>query len=399
MSCLAYVDPWIAEPGATVGVKVSSDAAHYYSQLLRMGPGVSDERGPKVQHTPVYSPTNGQHRGTSKKTTVGSRIYLPAWSKVISRATLVRYDFWVSSTSHRTTSSRLETIFSDLTPDVDCGLACTIDQRGRVNILVGTTTGASVVATNSFLDSDTWYHGQISVDYSSGSVEVYFTAEVSALDPGNRSTSFAIRVKPGHVLSIGGSSEVCLADQQPVLLHFNGKLDGFSVADLQTDITLLDLDFGFSRIAQPLQDLSASRLAVKTVNEPQRGLPGRTWAPEDLSPKENPISFTAARFCDDDLDDACWDSDFVMEIPHHLSSGAYAFRIDGENGSVAYAVFFVRPTRPTARKICVIMPTFTYLGECSSSWLEASTDIVDKRTPTNDCTMSHEPPISSCHPR
>jgi N,N-dimethylformamidase len=106
-------------------------------------------------------------------------------------------------------------------------------------------------------------------------------------------------------------------------------------------------------------------LHAEVVNLPTRGVMGSGWTGAEHCWRHAPEDYAAVHFHSDDLDDVQWDTDFSFEVPEDLRSGVYAMRLQGEHSGHKDTIpFFVPPPLgkpPLAGRLCVVIPTFTYV--------------------------------------
>ena len=89
---------------------------------------------------------------------------------------------------------------------------------------------------------------------------------------------------------------------------------------------------------------------------------GYNWNGDEVDFRRGASQYGAIHFHDDDLEDASWESDFILELDQQLCSGIYAIRLRGD-GAEDHIPFLVRPAEGTApAPIAVLAPTMTYLA-------------------------------------
>ena len=119
-------------------------------------------------------------------------------------------------------------------------------------------------------------------------------------------------------------------------------------------------DFSRDTSSDTIFDIGPNRLHGVIVNQPTRAMRGHNWTGEYSDWRQAPDQYGAIHFHDDDLVDACWESDFAYTIPDGLRSGVYAVRLDS-GGFDYWMPFFVRPPRGTATsKVAFLASTATY---------------------------------------
>ena len=74
-------------------------------------------------------------------------------------------------------------------------------------------------------------------------------------------------------------------------------------------------DFSLEQSSRTVRDRSTNGLHGRTVNLPTRVVTGRRWDGSSISFDDRPDLYAAIHFHDDDLDDAGWATDFVVDVP------------------------------------------------------------------------------------
>jgi N,N-dimethylformamidase len=98
------------------------------------------------------------------------------------------------------------------------------------------------------------------------------------------------------------------------------------------------------------------------VNRPDRAMTGHRWDGSVMDFRHAPEQYGAIHFHDDDLEDAGWKTDLVLDVPLDTPSGVYALRLRAE-GTEDHVPFVVRPPRDCATaRVALILPTFSYMA-------------------------------------
>lgn len=155
--------------------------------------------------------------------------------------------------------------------------------------------------------------------------------------------------------------------RQEVVDFFNGRIDGLTLKSLgQHSSTLAKYDFSVDISSDHIVDISGRGHDGVLINAPTRAVKGHDWDGSECDWTRAKSGYGAIHFHDDDLDDAGWDTDFVLTIPSTARSGAYAVAVEAANGrDTDLVTFFVRPTSWTSdnsNKVCLVFSTFTYLA-------------------------------------
>ena len=129
---------------------------------------------------------------------------------------------------------------------------------------------------------------------------------------------------------------------------FNGKIDSPKVFDiplspheieeLTRDVmservkesVIASWDFSKDISSSKVSDISPNQLHGTAVNMPARAMTSHNWKGVETDYRNVPNEYSAIYFHDDDLEDACWDTDFEFKVPESLASGVYAARLTSE---------------------------------------------------------------------
>ena len=127
-----------------------------------------------------------------------------------------------------------------------------------------------------------------------------------------------------------------------------------------------DTTAGYSAkgIGNQVIDVGPHGLHADGVNHPVRAMTGWNWNGKDDSFRLAPEQYGGIEFHPECVTDCGWEVTNAMEIPADLKSGIYAIRLrigKGRGLGEEYIVFFVRPSKPTA-KLCFLAPTASYLA-------------------------------------
>jgi N,N-dimethylformamidase len=140
-----------------------------------------------------------------------------------------------------------------------------------------------------------------------------------------------------------------------------------------------------------LPDASQRARRGELINGPMRACTDHAWNGEMLTHMEDPSSYRAVHFHDDDVSDAGWEPSVEFELPPALRSGVYALRLTAD-GDVDHIPFVVRPRSGDKGQMAVLLPTFTYLAygnerDPSSGWSYG--DFNPTRDPSESLLESH----------
>jgi N,N-dimethylformamidase len=219
---------------------------------------------------------------------------------------------------------------------------------------------------------------------------------------------------PVHVRSEAPPGADARAPGEPLLMgalpgpraHFNGKLEAPAVAARAlSDAEARSLaagsvppdwpavvagqwDFSAGIPSAHVQDVSGHGRHGETVNNPARGVTGRTWTGADLDFRRVPEQYAAIHLHDDDLDDARWRPAFELDTAELPRSGVYAARLRTE-AFEDFVPFFVT-ARPgaSAHRVALVLPTFCYLAYANEH-IQRGESYLDGATPYEAALYSY----------
>lgn len=122
-------------------------------------------------------------------------------------------------------------------------------------------------------------------------------------------------------------------------------------------------DFAIGMEGDRLGDRGPSALDGRFINMPHRAVSGCCWDGQVYRWNEAPEQYAAVHFHDDDLYDACWQTDFTVTLPSNLKSGVYAVRLfsDEDPGAEYFVVFAVRAADRKS-DVVFVLPTASYMA-------------------------------------
>jgi N,N-dimethylformamidase len=370
MPIVGYANALTATPGAEIEFKVSSETSTYQAQLVRLIHGDTNPAGPGLRVQAVESTVTGEYVGHEQLLTPGSFVRVPARPYFGTTGSFTIH-LWVWPT---TVTDPVQTLVSQ--GEVDAGGFALRLERGRVSFRCGTTS----VTVSSPLEPRVWHSLAAVVDVDLGEVRL-------DVQPRHLTRASQRGVAQGSITPPARDDmEVLIAAEElggpgrrNVGHFFNGKVDAPAIfagplADSEIATirdagegehlprTIAAWDFSLDINAWIVTDTSGNDHHGYTVNKPTRGVTGRNWDGSETSWRHAPEQYGAIHFHDDDLDDAGWQTSFVLHVPGDLKSGIYAAHVWNERGE-DYIPFAVRPPRgTTTAKIVFLMPTFSYLA-------------------------------------
>lgn len=273
-------------------------------------------------------------------------------------------------------SSHVQTLVSTLDLAAHTGFSIALNNEGSLDISVGTGRSVEVVGTGIRPQEKTWSKMKLVLDGRSVKVSVtHKPFRVEAIPPPaafeSQLDSEALVFKPGPLLIAATQSKTASSSRNGLRQHvtdfFNGRIDRLTLKTWgQQPLTLAKYDFALDMSSDRIVDVSGHGHNGVLVNAPTRAVRGHDWDGSECDWTRSKFGYGAIHFHDDDLDDAGWDTDFIITIPPSARSGAYAVEVEIVNGRDTDSItFFVQPTRwPTdnSNKVCLVFSTFTYLA-------------------------------------
>ena len=295
------------------------------------------------------------------------------------------------------------------------GFALMLDETGALAFLHGGT----VVSTRVPLAARRWYHVGAAVDLVANTVTLRQTPladhSPSREPPAAVTASLAARPAPPGALFIGAAHEAVEDGRRRTTWHFNGKIDGPSLAgraltpaELQaaatapsTQVPTLDAlglwDFA-ARHGQRPRDRSLAQPSARPHREcAQARVTGHDWDGTEMDWRRAPAQWGAIHFHDDDLYDAGWRPSLTTIIPTSARSGVYALEAAGRGrprllGRVLRASAAARATRaggvPGLHRHLPRLPR-TIAGACARARPSCSIGALPIVDPTDLLLMYH----------
>ncbi|EME89443.1 uncharacterized protein MYCFIDRAFT_206356 [Pseudocercospora fijiensis CIRAD86] len=370
---IGYVEPWIASPGESVAV--SSTDQEYRCSLVRLVRGLTLKHAPPRYSEVIIAEEDSrvqQQHGSYKRAAAGSYALVRSWPPAGALAG-VQFSFYLQPWLVDVDGGHEQTLVSTLDVCSRAGFALILSKRGTISSIVG--DGRSLERHDLDVKPRRWRWLHIEVTIHDCHLSIHATHVPRLSEPAPAAFRKTISLSRHAILA--GRSPLTLAAGffDPHLnassTHrncFNGKVDNFRI-DVAAESpgkyrAWAKYDFSQHIPTDRIIDTSGLQHHGLLVNAPARGVKGHDWDGSESDWTKAEYGYGAIHFHEDDLDDAAWDTDFVVQIPDHVVSGAYAVLVRGVNTNVEDAItFFVTPSeRSTKPKVAMVMPTFTYLA-------------------------------------
>ncbi|CAH0024431.1 unnamed protein product [Clonostachys rhizophaga] len=370
---IGYAEPWIAAPGDSVAIKISCTESEYKHRTVRLIQGIDIDHSPEKAEEEVLEIPRGHQRGRFQTAQQGSYGSIPNWGAP-NMAEGLRVSFymqpWMVECSHA------QTLISTLDPITNTGFSITLNTSGSLDVHIGTKQGVDVIRTELRPQNKCW--SKVKVLFTGQRLQVKLVHLPFRVEPVPPPAVFEqILDKTTTVLSpnpllIAATKAISSRSgpgcQGPHVTEvFNGRIDRLKLKTHdQRRLVLAEYDFSLNMAGDQIVDVSGRAHHGVLINAPTRAVKGRDWDGSECDWTRAKSGYGAIHFHDDDMDDAQWDTDFVITIPRTARSGAYAVEVETVNGLDKDSItFFVRPnswTSDNSSKVCLVFSTFTYLA-------------------------------------
>ncbi|GAB3351487.1 LamG domain-containing protein [Modestobacter lapidis] len=392
MKVIGYADNFSVSPGGSLEIKVSCDAPEYRADLVQLIHGDTNPDGPGFKIREV-GPDATTHTGRVQRIHTGSYGVVDHQGQLDGLET---FTMMVMASPTRLAAGA-QTLMGTWHDERRAGAVVGIDDNGCASVTIGDGRGGEVsVATGAPMLDGVWY--LVAATLSEGRLEIvqepWVTrtnsrfAIASSLESTTGRAGVDVNVVPdfrnGAPLQFAAHVAADtheLIGQVPAGL-FNGKLDSPRIYSRRLggeeirravespknfDGLLGGWEFEAEITANGLSDprgvtdVSPNRLHGRTVNMPTRAVTGYNWRAKEQNFIHAPGEYGAIHFHDDDLDDARWQTDFLLEVPEDLPSSLYAVRLQAEDDT-DYVPVYVRPRPGNHKKILFLAPTASYMA-------------------------------------
>ncbi|MDP9096716.1 MAG: N,N-dimethylformamidase large subunit [Pseudomonadota bacterium] len=137
--------------------------------------------------------------------------------------------------------------------------------------------------------------------------------------------------------------------------RLDGRIEGPRLLDAD-NVALAQWDFSVGIDTDVISGTHPGRL----INLPTRGVRGSRWTGSEMDWKHAPGDYAAIHFHADDLYDAEWETDFVVELPEDIRSGVYGVRLRCGLNEDIIPLFVLPPRGTVTAPIAYLAPTYTY---------------------------------------
>jgi N,N-dimethylformamidase len=381
MKIVGYTEPWTVRPGESLGIKVSSEIAQYYTRLIRhVGPiGSPADWDLNVADQGIHS---GPYSGRSQPIKPGS--YFVAQAHKLPPSQSLKLVTRVFPTSVGVLANSICALgfgsnFVELQVAVD----------GTPALLIAGFDGAITVPLERVtIRFGRWQEVTLAIDRSRQILIVTVDESKGAI------------AWPDRWLQDGESWEgtgvwVSLGSRMAAGEHmgnFDGKIESPHLYIYQGDPESAELEYRrFAHWNFASRDMSSCVVADvigssstgRLVNGPMRGVTSSRWNGSSTNFTVDPAGYDAVKFHRDDLSDCGWSDDFTLTIPATARSGVYSLVLSEHQApdwkdrtSYDALPIFVIPARRSSCRIALLLPTFSYRAYANSIFFEDADDEV-----------------------
>ncbi|WP_374449042.1 N,N-dimethylformamidase beta subunit family domain-containing protein [Stella sp.] len=359
---IGYADRFSVRPGGRLEVKVSSAAGGSFdADLVRVRHGDPNPDGPGIRYVPQPSNFAGTYPGRFQPTHLGSyaRIAAPGLDTGHAFTLVVRVQPWLLSDAPRTVIARL-----DAAGD---GWRLAMTATGaRLTVRAGGREATVAVAAPPV--TRRWYEitaavggGRLALEQRAlavtwGAQDSGAVAAAADLVPAGASGA---PVTVGAALANGVGTD-CFDGRIEDPRLYRGVRAAGGPPDGADPELLAWWDFARGIDTQAVEDAGPGRFAGELVNLPTRAVCGSLWTGEEHCWRHKPRHYAAIHFHSDDLGDAGWATDFTVEVPADMKSGAYGVRLRTAGYEDVIPFYVVPPRGRATAPVAFLASTFTF---------------------------------------
>lgn len=275
--------------------------------------------------------------------------------------------------AHLPQAEHVQTIVSSLNPDQNVGFAVVLNADGIIEAWVGTGNTVEVIKTSFTASRQRWVHLELRLIGTECSLALRQLPYIAERTPAVFKEVFAFKEavipnSPSDLLLGAAYAETSQQSFPRPTNFFNGRIDSFSITTSESPARIIaKYDFSANISEDTIIDISGNEYHGSLINAPTRAVTGYEWKGDEVDWTRAKFGYGAIHFHEDDLDDACWETDFHVDIPITARSGVYAIElVMSQSKTLDLVPFIVRPTPDTTKavgaKVALVLSTFTYLA-------------------------------------
>lgn len=369
---IGYADPWIATPGDDVAIKVSCTEPEYSHRTVRVVQGVGIDHSPTKQLEEVSKIPSGAAPGRFQLARPGSYALIEGLDLPSKGEADLEISLYFQA--HLPEAGHPQAIISNLDTAKKTGFAVLINEEGLVEGWVGTAGSVECIQTGFKPARHRWI--DLKLAFSGAECSIVLQPLPYILEKAEPASAKKVTLPspalfaPGASLLLAATYAESPSEAFSRPTHFfNGRIDSPTFCRFEGIEKKVIAKYDFSRNIpeDTILDVSGHAIHGVLINAPTRAVTGHDWDGAEVDWTKAKYGYGAIHFHEDDLDDAKWETDFVIKIPTDARSGIYAVEVTSTNGKTTDLVtFIVRPTPETSAavgaKVAMVLSTFTYLA-------------------------------------
>ena len=380
MQVVGYSDQISLQPGQPVNIMVSCKQDNYQADFVRLMNGDNHPDGPGVKEEEIPSNITGKHPGRVQEFQHGSYIKIDNSPGLYIKSSFT-IQAWIYPTESEKSIQGIVTKWADTSKT---GYGLFLNDKKQLELWISDSSQKiEKISTDKPISYNTWNF-----------IYAIYNAEDNSVTVSHEPFNIWTKQDFSDTKNIKTQISDLSFNQEPLLIasytgaenkitgHFNGKIDHpVLFKEALTKQQLIEIyngeipssknsligswdfskDFAYSKVT----DTSKNQLHGIAINMPARAMTGYNWDGTETNFNHAPEQYGAIHFHDDDMDNANWDTDLVLEIPESIKSGVYAVRLRTEKGegSESYIPLFIKPKEGTSTADALFLaPTNTYMA-------------------------------------
>lgn len=385
MEIVGYTDRWSARAGGHITLMVSSRAARFTADVVRLIHGDDNPAGPGFKSEAVAWEGAGEYEGRLQPLRPGSFLVAAGVAQQSPPPQLTMAAWFRTALP---ALGRPQTIVAWRGPDDDggdgpgAGWSLGLDPAGYAELCISDGVVVHRTAVREQVPASRWWFVAARYDAVERVARVTLRSHTGfPIRPAGRAERHGAEAERVPLVPTFGAPVTVAARADHVdgappgaRDHFNGKIEAPRVFgrwlddhELETVAesgsvqgVLAGWDFVPPHYAMSLADVSGNGHTAELLQMPTRAVTGHLWDGRAEDPEAAPEQYAAVHFHDDDLEDAGWAPSFSVTVAPQWRSGVYAVRL-ATDGAEDFVPFFVRPAAPKS-SLLFLAPTFSYLA-------------------------------------
>ena len=265
-------------------------------------------------------------------------------------------------------AKHVQTLISTLDVPNKTGFAITLNTNALIEFWIGTGKTVEVIPTNA--KPGGWSRlvvtiMETTIQYSITPVETFTQMREPSSTGIHALVSKAQLSRPARLVFAASFAEGPTRNSAHATNFFNGRIAAPTLTTCHSSKAVLGKwDFSQDISTDNITDISGNGANGQVVNAPTRAVTDHEWDGTESDWTKAKYGYGAIHFHEDDIDDAGWETNFSLDLPHNLRSGAYGVVVQGSNGVGKDVIpFYVRATESTSRalrsRVAFVISTFT----------------------------------------